>query len=105
MIVPPRVGVRSWTDLVIVAVQSDITDQTEGFHGGEGARHESHRGGSAGADPRPGWPNEAGESIRELAASTERSYGFVHRILVEAGVTLRGRGGATRNRGREHAAG
>ena len=48
---------------------------------------------------------EAGESIRELAASTARSYGFVHRILVEAGVTLRGRGGATRNRGRELAAG
>ena len=47
----------------------------------------------------------AGESIRELAASTGRSYGFVHRILVEGGVTLRGRGGATRNRGRELAAG
>jgi len=25
-----------------------------------------------------------------------RSYGFVHRILTETGVTLRGRGGATR---------
>jgi hypothetical protein len=38
-----------------------------------------------------------GESIRSLAASTGRSYGFVHRILTENGVTLRGRGGATRS--------
>jgi hypothetical protein len=38
----------------------------------------------------------AGESIRSLAASTGRSYGFVHRILTEAGVALRGRGGAPR---------
>lgn len=42
----------------------------------------------------------AGESIRSLAASTGRSYGFVHRILTESGVTLRGRGGATRGRSR-----
>ncbi len=40
----------------------------------------------------------AGESIRALAAATGRSYGFIHRILAEAGVTLRGRGGATRTR-------
>jgi predicted transcriptional regulator len=40
---------------------------------------------------------DSGESIRELAASTGRSYGFVHRILTENGVTLRGRGGATRS--------
>jgi hypothetical protein len=40
---------------------------------------------------------ETGESIRSLAASTGRSYGFVHRILTENGVTLRGRGGATRS--------
>lgn len=39
---------------------------------------------------------ENGESIRSLAASTGRSYGFVHRLLSEAGVSLRGRGGATR---------
>jgi Helix-turn-helix domain len=39
-----------------------------------------------------------GESIRSLAASTGRSYGFVHRILTETGVTLRGRGGATRSK-------
>lgn len=38
----------------------------------------------------------AGESIRALAASTGRSYGFIHRILAESGVTLRSRGGATR---------
>ncbi|GAA3728543.1 helix-turn-helix domain-containing protein [Salinactinospora qingdaonensis] len=39
---------------------------------------------------------DEGESIRSLAASTGRSYGFVHRLLTESGVTLRGRGGATR---------
>jgi hypothetical protein len=37
---------------------------------------------------------DAGESIRSLAASTGRSYGFIHRILTETGVALRGRGGA-----------
>lgn len=40
----------------------------------------------------------AGESIRTLATDTNRSYGFVHRILTESGVTLRGRGGATRGK-------
>ena len=40
---------------------------------------------------------DAGESIRSLAAATGRSYGFVHRILSENGVSLRGRGGATRS--------
>jgi Helix-turn-helix domain len=39
---------------------------------------------------------DAGESIRSLATATGRSYGFIHRILTEAGVALRGRGGATR---------
>ncbi|MGW6405095.1 helix-turn-helix domain-containing protein [Streptomyces sp. NPDC055134] len=38
---------------------------------------------------------ESGASIRSIADSTGRSYGFVHRILTEAGVTLRQRGGAT----------
>lgn len=41
---------------------------------------------------------DQGASIRELASDTNRSYGFVHRILSESGVTLRGRGGATRSR-------
>jgi predicted transcriptional regulator len=36
---------------------------------------------------------EKGASIRESAAKTGRSYGFVHRMLTDAGVTLRGRGG------------
>jgi predicted transcriptional regulator len=40
----------------------------------------------------------SGASIRELAASTGRSYGFIHRVLSESGVTLRGRGGATRGK-------
>jgi hypothetical protein len=42
----------------------------------------------------------AGASIRELAAQTGRSYGFVHRLLSDADVTLRGRGGATRGKKR-----
>src|ERR671916_2078858 len=37
---------------------------------------------------------EKGASIRALAEQTGRSYGFVHRVLSETGVTLRGRGGA-----------
>lgn len=41
---------------------------------------------------------DSGESIRALASATGRSYGFVHRILTENGVTLRGRGGATRGK-------
>ncbi len=43
---------------------------------------------------------EQGSSIRALAAETGRSYGFVHRLLVDGGVTLRGRGGATRGKKR-----
>lgn len=42
---------------------------------------------------------EGGASIRELAESTGRSYGFVHRVLSEGGATMRGRGGATRGSG------
>ena len=41
---------------------------------------------------------EKGASIRALAESTGRSYGFVHRVLSESGVVLRGRGGATRSK-------
>lgn len=39
---------------------------------------------------------EGGASIRALAASTNRSYGFVHRVISDSGATMRGRGGATR---------
>lgn len=39
---------------------------------------------------------EKGASIRALAEFCGRSYGFVHRILSESNVTLRGRGGNTR---------
>jgi len=45
----------------------------------------------------------SGESIRSLAASTGRSYGFIHRILSESGVALRGRGGATRGKAKSKA--
>lgn len=41
---------------------------------------------------------EKGASIRSLAEATGRSYGFVHRVLSESGVQLRGRGGATRSK-------
>jgi predicted transcriptional regulator len=41
---------------------------------------------------------DAGASIRELAESTGRSYGFIHRVLGESGATLRGRGGPTRRK-------
>ncbi len=41
---------------------------------------------------------EAGESIRLLAESSGRSYGFVHRMLNESGASMRGRGGATRRK-------
>lgn len=37
---------------------------------------------------------EAGASIRSLASETGRSYGFVHKVLVESKATLRARGGA-----------
>jgi len=39
---------------------------------------------------------DKGRSIRELAESHGRAYGVGHRVLTEAGATLRGRGGATR---------
>jgi Helix-turn-helix domain len=41
---------------------------------------------------------EQGASIRALAEHSHRSYGFVHRVLSETGVTLRARGGATRGK-------
>lgn len=44
---------------------------------------------------------EGGQSIRMLAESTGRSYGFIHRILSENGATLRGRGGATRGKAKK----
>lgn len=47
---------------------------------------------------------EAGASIRELAAESGRSYGAINRLLHEAGVALRGRGGS-RNRHNVRAAG
>ena len=51
---------------------------------------------------RPGFAEElmakyeAGTSVRALAAETGMTYGSVHRMLTEAGVVLRGRGGASR---------
>ncbi|GAB3231881.1 hypothetical protein GCM10027447_27320 [Glycomyces halotolerans] len=35
-----------------------------------------------------------GQSIRDIASTIGRSYGFVHRLLSEGGVKLRTRGGA-----------
>lgn len=41
-----------------------------------------------------------GASIRALAGSIGRSYGFVHRVLTQSGVMLRARGGAMRGKGK-----
>ncbi|MEV0236916.1 helix-turn-helix domain-containing protein [Nonomuraea sp. NPDC050786] len=41
---------------------------------------------------------QEGESIRELALSIGRSYGFIHTLLEEAGAGLRHRGGDHRTR-------
>lgn len=43
---------------------------------------------------------EKGTAIRDLAQSIVRSYGFVHRILAESGVTLRDCGGANNRKGK-----
>ncbi len=48
---------------------------------------------------------EAGASIRDLAGDTSRSYGFIHRVLTDEGVTLRGRGGATRSKAGQNGSG
>ncbi|MET7489379.1 helix-turn-helix domain-containing protein [Streptomyces sp. NPDC005538] len=42
---------------------------------------------------------EAGTSIRALAEATGRSYGGVHRLLADAGVQFRSRGGTVRATG------
>lgn len=39
-----------------------------------------------------------GVSIRTIAQQSGRSYGFVHRLLVESGVSMRGRGGFNRTK-------
>ncbi len=36
---------------------------------------------------------EGGASIRSLAATTGRSYGSIHSMLLESGTTMRSRGG------------
>ncbi|MFI7042605.1 helix-turn-helix domain-containing protein [Microbispora rosea] len=41
---------------------------------------------------------EAGATIRDLIRDTGRSYGFIHDVLVQAGATLRKRGGDTRSK-------
>jgi hypothetical protein len=41
---------------------------------------------------------ELGASIRDLSDESGKSYGFVHRLLGEAGAQFRGRGGATRKK-------
>jgi molybdenum-dependent DNA-binding transcriptional regulator ModE len=44
-----------------------------------------------------------GESIRAMAQSMGRSYGFVHRMVKEAGCTMRSRGGARSNKAKASA--
>jgi predicted transcriptional regulator len=41
---------------------------------------------------------EQGASIRTLAEKTGRSYGFIHRLLTESDVGLRGRGGSVKRK-------
>ncbi len=41
---------------------------------------------------------EGGASIRNLAASTGRSYGSIHGMLRESGTTMRSRGGPNHRR-------
>jgi transposase len=41
-----------------------------------------------------------GASIRDIAESTGRSYGFIHKILMENGTSLRGRGGPNHTGGK-----
>lgn len=67
----------------------------------KGARITGARRGTIGKDYARRY--ESGESIRAIAESVGRSFGFVHGVLGEAGVTLRGRGGATRGAAREAA--
>ena len=62
----------------------------------KGARITGTQRGKLAADLKKTY--EKGASIRSLAEQTGRSYGFVHRVLSETGVTLRGRGGATRTK-------
>ena len=37
---------------------------------------------------------ETGTTIRDLAEEIDRSYGFVHKLLIEAGTGIRARGGS-----------
>ena len=62
----------------------------------KGARITGTQRGKLAADLKKKY--EKGASIRSLAEQTGRSYGFVHRVLSETGVTLRGRGDATRTK-------
>ncbi|MGW2940123.1 helix-turn-helix domain-containing protein [Streptomyces sp. NPDC055722] len=41
---------------------------------------------------------ESGTSIRAIAKTTNRSYGSVHRLLADAGVVFRSRGGEMRKK-------
>jgi hypothetical protein len=45
----------------------------------------------------------AGESIRLIAQDIGRSYGFVHEILSQSDIPMRGRGGPNRYRDRAEA--
>ena len=45
---------------------------------------------------------EQGATIRALAETTGRSYGFIRDVLTEAGIALRGRGRPTRPEPGEH---
>ena len=71
-------------------------DQSKGSAIRKGARITGLARDKLSADLRKKY--EKGQSIRALADGTGRSYGFVHRLLVDAHVPLRSRGGATRTK-------
>jgi hypothetical protein len=86
-----------WTIMVIAEPDSLIWRRSVGENLKKGTRVTGADRGKLATEL--GKRYEAGESIRSLAASSGRSYGFVQRILTETGVRLRGRSGSTRVRG------
>lgn len=83
-------GTRAATD-----TRSDSTD-TAAPTVAKGARITGNARANLTADLKKRY--EKGASIRALASATGRSYGFVHRLLVDDHVVLRHRGGATRGK-------
>lgn len=78
------------------SAEADVEEEVVADNAAKGSRVSGAARDKLGNDLRKKY--EGGKSIRELAAETGRSYGFVHRVLTESGATLRGRGGAPKSR-------